>query len=130
MAEFKDERGRLVKFIDYLLDNISSSEFEGAHNDIDKLIANADKEHELAQLFKLRKGNLNIGVYRHLDQGDSTVNMLMGLIDQYGRPEGVGGSRMSVDDALYRDVDRNVDNPNRKLSQTEAARYLAMLRNQ
>ena len=117
MAEFKDERGKFVQLIDYLFSSISPSEFEGAHNDIDKLIANADKEHELAQLFQLRSGNTNIGVYRH-------------LVEQFGRPEGVGGDRMSVEDALYRDVFRNIDNPNSEIDQTQAARYLAMLRNQ
>ena len=50
MADFVDERSYLESFID-LLSGSSASKYQGAHETIDKLIANADADTELAKLF-------------------------------------------------------------------------------
>ena len=77
MAEnFVDERDYGTQIFDYLFHGTSPSEYRGAHQDIDKLIANADANSILSQLFKMKVGRENIGVYRHLAP-DSTVSILM-----------------------------------------------------
>ena len=122
MANFVDERGYLTQVLDYLSSGVSPSEYQGAHQDIDKLIANADKESVLSKLFDMSVGRENVGVYRHLDPSDSTVNIIMGLADQYYRNENI-----PIEELLYKDAMANVDNP---ISQVEAARMLAQKRNQ
>ena len=82
---FVDERGYLAQIYDYLASGTSPSEFQGAHQDIDKLIASADAESELASLFKFSSGRDVVNVFRHLNPADSTVNLRMGLADMYYR---------------------------------------------
>tara|TARA_R100000808_G_scaffold284_2_gene1696 strand:+ start:1698 stop:2066 length:369 start_codon:yes stop_codon:yes gene_type:complete len=122
MANFVDERGYLTQVLDYLSSGVSPSEYQGAHQDIDKLIANADKESVLSKLFDMSVGRENVGVYRHLDPSDSTVNIIMGLADQYYRNENI-----PIEELLYKDAMSNLDEP---MSQVDAARLLAQKRNQ
>jgi len=105
-----------------LLSGVSSSEYEGAHSDIDKLIANADKDALLAKLFNVDDGRDTGSVYRHLNPKDSTVTLLQGMIDRhYGNPE------MSDESRIRRNALKNIENP---ISQDYAASLLARLRNE
>ena len=122
MAEnFVDERAYGTQIFDYLFHNTSPSEYRGAHQDIDKWIANADANSILSQLFQMNVGRENIGVYRHLAP-DSTVSILMGLQDEYYRNE-----HIPISDLLYENALSRVDSP---ISQKEAARMLSQKRNQ
>jgi len=126
MGEYADERGWGEKLIDYLLRDISPSKYESAHNDIDKLIANADEKAELAKLFEFTKGSNVIAGYRHLDPADSTVNLVYGLIDRYTRdPEFM----LSEDNLLYKDASRRAERGD-FLTKEEAAKYLVQARNE
>ena len=120
--EFVDERGYGTQVLDYLTSGTSPSEYRGAHEDINKFIADADEKSILSQLFQMSVGRENIGVYRHLNPADSTVNIVMGLADQYYRNENI-----PIEELLYKNAMSNIDNP---ISQVEAARILAQKRNQ
>ena len=120
--EYVDPRAFGTQILDYLTSGTSPSEYKGAHDDINKLIANADAESTLAKLYQMNVGRENIGVYRHLNPKDSTVNIIMGLADQYYRNENI-----PIEELLYKDAMSNVDDP---ISQVEAARMLAQKRNQ
>ena len=119
---FVDERGYVKQLLDYLISGSSPSEYQGAHTEINKMIANADAESELAKLYQMRVGRENIGVYRHLDKADSTVSLLMGLADQYRRNENI-----PIEQLLRQSAMSNLDDP---ISQVDAARMLAQKRNQ
>ena len=106
-----------------MFSGISSSEYEGAHNDIDKLIANADKDAKLAELFKLIDGRTVIKGYRHLAP-DSTVNLVSSFSDMYHR-----NPSMSMDDLLRKSALKNVERGNFS-SKQDIVRYLEKLRNQ
>ena len=56
MADFVDERSYLESFID-LLSGSSASKYQGAHETINKIMANADAKTELAKMFELKKGS-------------------------------------------------------------------------
>ena len=116
---FVDERGYLTQIYDYMTSGVSPSEFQGAHQDIDKLIANADAETELASLFKFSSGWDVVNIFRHLNPAASTVTLKTGLSDIYYRnPEESLDALTKADAATSRST-----------SQTEAARMLAALRN-
>ena len=51
--EYIDPRADGTQLLDYIMSGVSPSEFRGAHDTINKLIANADAEAEYAKLFEL-----------------------------------------------------------------------------
>lgn len=120
MADFVDERSMLESMIDYM-SGISASKYQGAHESIDKIIANADANTELAKMFELEKGGYKMGYYRYLNPADSTVSIVSGLVDmirqhpQYSEEEIM---RMNAMDSL-----------NNPVSQKDAARALVEVRN-
>ena len=83
--EFSDERGWLVKALDYITGNLSSSEYKGAYHDLDKLIENADAKSEYSSLFKFQDNVMGrptaVNYFRHLDPADSSVSIVAGLSD-------------------------------------------------
>jgi hypothetical protein len=121
MTDFVDERSYLESFID-LLSGSSASKYQGAHETINKIMANADAKTELAKMFELEKGGYKIGYYRHLNPADSTVSIVSGLVDmirqhpQYSEEEIM---RMNAMDSL-----------NNPVSHKDAARALVEVRNQ
>jgi hypothetical protein len=127
--KYEDPRVFLKQILDYVVSGVSPSEFRGAHEDIDKLIAQANPKHELAKLFDLSIGRDIVGAYRHLDPADSSVNLVLGQTDRYYRPEGAQGQKQPIDEILYSDALRKA-----KLgdfaSLASIADYLATKRNQ
>ena len=118
----EDDRSMITRLVD-MFSGISSSEYQGAHNDIDKLIANADADAELAELFKLFEGRTTIKGYRHLSP-DSTVNLITSSTDKYHR-----NPKYSIDD-LLRISALNKAKQGEFTPKQDVARYLATLRNQ
>ena len=105
-----------------MLGGVSKSEYQGAHNDIDKLIKRADKDAMLSKLFTVEEGRHTGGVYRYLNPKDSTVTLLQGMVDRY-----YGNYGISTEDRIRRDALRHVESPT---SQSYAASLLARLRNE
>tara|TARA_R100000781_G_C3978299_1_gene92626 strand:+ start:108 stop:458 length:351 start_codon:yes stop_codon:yes gene_type:complete len=102
-----------------MLAGVSESEYEGAHSDIDKIIARADKDAELAKLFDVVEGR-NVGaVYRHLDPSDSSVSLIQGMVDKWYRNPAV-----ELETSIRRDAMRN-----EPISKDYVASLLARLRN-
>ena len=119
--EFVDERGYAKQLLDYLIAGVSPSEFKGAHEDIDKLIARADAKAEYAKLFDFNEGRYVNAVYRHLAP-DSTVSLLHADADRYyNAPEYTGHSLANY---LYKKIQKNP----LELDQDEVAGMLARLR--
>jgi len=118
--EYVDPRPYGIQILDYLKDGSSPSEFRGAHEDIDKIIANADAKTEYAKLFDIDYGTNKMAYYRHLNPSDSTVTILTGLINA------LAPSMMSDNERLLMDAIRTKDNPT---TVVQAARSLAELRN-
>ena len=118
----EDDRNMITRLVD-MFSGISSSEYQGAHNDIDKLIANADADAELAELFKLVEGRTVIKGYRHLGK-DSAVNLITSSTDKYHR-----NPKHSIDD-LLRISALNQAKQEKFTPKQDVARYLATLRNQ
>ena len=113
-------RGWVQKLTD-MLGGVSSSEYEGAHNDINKLIARADEDALLSKLFNVNEGRFTGSVYRHLNPSDSTVTLLQGMVDRY-----YGNYGISKEDRIRKDALVNVEKP---ISQDYASSLLARLRN-
>ena len=118
--EYVDPRAFGTQILDYLTAGTSPSEFRGAHEDIDKIIANADAKTEYAKLFDIDYGTNKMAYYRHLNPSDSTVTILTGLINA------LAPSMMSDNERLLMDAIRTKDNPT---TVVQAARSLAELRN-
>ena len=83
-----------------LLGGASSSRWEGAHNDIDKLIANAPANSKIARISSegFDGGGWKKDLYRVLDDKDSTIKLLLGQT-----PEG-GNLRYSPEERTYMDI--------------------------
>ena len=85
MTDFVDKRSYLESFID-LLSGSSASKYQGAHETIDKIIANADAKTELAKMFELEKGGYKIGYYRQHPQYSEEEIMRMNAMDSLNNP--------------------------------------------
>ena len=118
--EYIDPRGYGTQILDYLTAGTSPSEFKGAYETIDKLIANADAKTEYAKLFDIDYGTDKMAYFRHLNPSDSTVTILTGLINA------LAPSMKSDNERLLMDAMRTKDNPT---TAVQAARTLAELRN-
>ena len=118
--EYVDPRAFGTQILDYLTAGTSPSEFRGAHEDIDKIIANADPKSEYAKLFDIDYGTDKMAYFRHLNPSDSTVTILTGLINA------LAPSMKSDNERLLMDAIRTKDNPT---TVVQAARSLAELRN-
>ena len=118
--EFVDDRGYLTQILDYLTAGTSPSEFRGAYETIDKLIANADAKTEYAKLFDIDYGTDKMAYFRHLNPSDSTVTILTGLVNSLAPSMDSDNKRMLMD------AMRTKDNPT---TAVQAARTLAELRN-
>lgn len=124
ISEFTDERGKIVQILDYIMKNVSPSEYEGAYKDLDKLIENADAEAEYAKLFGGKDKfdrPYEYAYYRHLNPQDSTVSIVGSIAD-------ILYARDDIDDILLRGAKKNVKKGD-TVSHQEAARSLAALRN-
>lgn len=118
--EYVDPRAYGTQLVDYLARGISRSEFKGAHDSINKIIANADAESEYAKLFEIDYGTNKMGYYRHLNPSDSTVTILSGIINS------LAPTMQSDNERLLADAIRTKDRPS---SVVDAASGLAELRN-
>ena len=118
--EYVDPRAFGTQILDYLTAGTSPSEFRGAHEDIDKIISNADANTEYAKLFELDYGTDKMAYYRHLNPADSTVSILTGLINS------LAPSMYSDDERLLMNAKMTKDRPSTVVN---AARGLAELRN-
>mgnify|MGYP003325212887 CR=1 FL=1 len=78
----EDNRGWL-QWAQDLMAGVSFSEYKGAHQDIDKLIARADENAILAKLIDVDYGRNTGAVYRYLDPADSSVSLIQGMVDRY-----------------------------------------------
>ena len=116
-----DNRG-WVQWIGDLMSGVSSSEYKGAHQDIDKLIARADEDALLSKLFNVDDGRFTGAVYRYVDPSDSSVSILQGMIDRYYRNPAI-----ELETAIRNDAMRNIEQP---IPQDYAASLLARLRNE
>ena len=121
MKEFVDERNMLESFID-MISGGSASKYQGAHQTIDKLIANAPAEAELAKLFELHGGGYKMGYYRHLNPADSTVSIVSGLVDMIRQHP-----QYSEEEIMRINAMRDIEKP---VSHKNAARALMEVRNQ
>ena len=118
--EYIDPRGYGTQILDYLTAGTSPSEFRGAYETIDKLIANADAKTEYAKLFDIDYGTDKMAYFRHLNPSDSTVTILTGLVNSLAPSMDSDNKRMLMD------AMRTKDNPT---TAVQAARTLAELRN-
>tara|TARA_R100000231_G_C5318531_1_gene162674 strand:+ start:352 stop:720 length:369 start_codon:yes stop_codon:yes gene_type:complete len=118
--EYVDPRAFGTQILDYLTAGTSPSEFRGAYETIDKLIANADAKTEYAKLFDIDYGTNKMAYFRHLDPSDSTVTILTGLVNSLAPSMDSDNKRMLMD------AMRTKDNPT---TAVQAARTLAELRN-
>ena len=118
--EYIDPRGYGTQILDYLTAGTSPSEFRGAYETIDKLIANADAKTEYAKLFDIDYGTDKMAYFRHLNPSDSTVSILTGLVNSLAPSMDSDNKRMLMD------AMRTKDNPT---TAVQAARTLAELRN-
>jgi len=118
--EYIDPRAFGTQILDYLVDGTSPSEFRGAHETINKLIANADANTEYAKLFDIDYGTDKMAYYRHLNPSDSTVTILTGLINALAPSMNSDNERLLMNAKMTKDNPSNIVN---------AARGLAELRN-
>lgn len=116
----EDNRGWL-QWAQDLMAGVSSSEYKGAHQDIDKLIARADENAILAKLIDVDYGRNTGAVYRYLDPADSSVSLIQGMVDRWHRNPAV-----DLETAIRNDAMKYKDSP---LSQDYVASLLAQIRN-
>ena len=120
------ERGFLESLVNYLGYGVSQSEIGGAHEDIDRLIENADPEARIARLARISQGRDIEDLFRVLNP-DSTIKVISSLADRYYDDDRYG----SINQATYAKAAQSLQqNPQSKgLDKNLAAFLLAAARN-
>ena len=120
------ERGFLESLVNYLGYGVSQSEIGGAHEDIDRLIENADPEARIARLARISQGRDIEDLFRVLNP-DSTIKVISSLADRYYDDDRYG----SINQATYAKAAQSLQqNPQSKgLDKNLAAFLLAAPRN-
>ena len=120
------ERGLLEALVNYLGYGVSQSEIGGAHEDIDKLIENADPNAKIARLARISQGRDIEDLFRVLNP-DSTVKVVSSMADRYYDDDRYG----SINEATYTKAAQSLlNNPESKgMDKNLASFLLAAARN-
>ena len=120
------ERGFLESLVNYLGYGVSQSEIGGAHEDIDKLIENADPNAKIARLARVSQGRDIEDLFRVLNP-DSTIKVVSSMADRYYAPNRYG----SVNEATHTKASEQlINNPESKgMDKNLASFLLAAARN-
>jgi len=120
------ERGFLESLVNYLGYGVSQSEIGGAHEDIDRLIENADPDVRIARLARISQGRDIEDLFRVLNP-DSTIKVVSSIADRYYDDDRYG----SINEATYAKTAQSLlDNPEFKgMDKNLASFLLAAARN-
>jgi len=121
-----EEQGLLNDFFNYMLDSVSPSEHRGAHNEINKLIENADPQAKIARLARMVEGRRIRDLFRVLNP-DSTIKVISSTADRFYDDDRYG----SMNEATYTKAAQSLQqNPESKGMDKNLASYLlAVARN-
>ena len=120
------ERGLLESLVNLIGYGVSQSEIAGAHQDIDRLIENADPNARIARLARISQGRDIEDLFRVLNP-DSTIKLVSTMADKYYDDDRYG----SINEATYTKAAQSLlNNPESKgMDKNLASFLLAAARN-
>jgi len=120
------ERGLLESLVNLIGYGVSQSEIAGAHQDIGRLIENADPNARIARLARISQGRDIEDLFRVLNP-DSTIKLVSTMADKYYDDDRYG----SINEATYTKAAQSLlNNPESKgMDKNLASFLLAAARN-